>query len=30
MWLNLSIILGALIICVGLYRVAEVIEKNKK
>lgn len=30
MWLNLSIILGALIICAGLYRVAEVIEKNKK
>lgn len=26
----LSIIMGALIVCAGLYRIAEAIEKNKK
>lgn len=30
MWLNLSIILGALIICAGLFKIAEAIEKNKR
>lgn len=32
MWLNVSIILGSLIICSGLYKVAEAIVeiKNKK
>ncbi len=29
MWLNLSIILGSLFICAGLYKVAEAIEKKK-
>lgn len=27
MWL--SILIGALIVCAGLYRIAEAIEKNK-